>query len=120
MDHINWVGFHTCYDFGYLLKMLTGQNLPTDEGEFVELLGLYFPIIYDVKYLMKFKNLRGGLQELGDQLQLRRIGQQHQAGSDSHMSGMAFFKMRKVLDIKNFIIILLQSSERVDSLLQGS
>jgi hypothetical protein len=37
------------YDFGYLLKLLTDQNLPQEESEFFELLRIYFPTIYDVK-----------------------------------------------------------------------
>lgn len=97
MDNIKWLSFHSGYDFGYLLKVLTDQNLPADESEFFELLRIYFPTIYDVKYLMKScKNLKGGLQEVAEQLELRRIGPQHQAGSDSLLTGMAFFKMREV------------------------
>lgn len=99
MDNIKWLSFHSGYDFGYLLKVLTDQNLPADESEFFELLRIYFPTIYDVKYLMKScKNLKGGLQEVAEQLELRRIGPQHQAGSDSLLTGMAFFKMREVSD----------------------
>ncbi|KAL3188416.1 hypothetical protein MRX96_003398 [Rhipicephalus microplus] len=85
------------YDFGYMLKLLTDQNLPVDESEFFELLRIYFPAIYDVKYLMKScKNLKGGLQEVAEQLELERIGPQHQAGSDSLLTGAAFFKMREM------------------------
>ena len=60
------------YDFGYLLKVVTCEALPEDEALFYELLHLYFPCIYDIKYLMKScKNLRGGLQEVADTLAVR-------------------------------------------------
>ncbi|ESP00230.1 hypothetical protein LOTGIDRAFT_201019 [Lottia gigantea] len=96
-EDIKFISFHSGYDFGYLLKLLTGTNLPTEETEFFELLQLYFPNIYDVKYLMKScKNLKGGLQEVADQLEIDRVGPQHQAGSDSLLTGMAFFKMREM------------------------
>ncbi|XP_052738176.1 CCR4-NOT transcription complex subunit 7-like isoform X2 [Bicyclus anynana] len=97
MDNINWLSFHSGYDFGYLLKLLTDQNLPQEESDFFASLRLFFPVIYDVKYLMKLcKNLKGGLQEVADQLELRRVGPQHQAGSDSHLTGMAFFKIKEI------------------------
>lgn len=96
-DNVKWLSFHSGYDFGYMLKLLTDQNLPVDESEFFELLRIYFPAIYDVKYLMKScKNLKGGLQEVAEQLELERIGPQHQAGSDSLLTGAAFFKMREM------------------------
>lgn len=47
------VFFRSGYDFGYLLKILTNNNLPTEENAFFEILELFFPAIYDVKYLMK-------------------------------------------------------------------
>jgi hypothetical protein len=28
MDNVKWLSFHSGYDFGYLLKILTCQNLP--------------------------------------------------------------------------------------------
>ncbi len=60
------------YDFGYLLKMLTGKLLPDIESEFFELLKIFFPTIYDVKYLMKScKNLKGGLEEVAKQLEVK-------------------------------------------------
>lgn len=49
MDNINWLSFHSGYDFGYLLKLLTDQNLPQEENDFFESLRMYFPTVYDVK-----------------------------------------------------------------------
>lgn len=64
-EHVKYLSFHSGYDFGYLLKILTQVDLPAEESEFFDLLRLYFPIIYDVKYLMKScKDLKGGLQEV--------------------------------------------------------
>lgn len=95
MDDVKWLTFHSSFDFGYLLKILTDYQLPEDESEFYEVLSMYFANVYDVKYLMKScKNLKGGLQEMADQLELQRIGPQHQAGSDSLLTGLAFFKIR--------------------------
>lgn len=49
------------YDFGYLVKLLTDARLPEEEHEFFQILNLFFPAIYDVKYLMKScKNLKVG------------------------------------------------------------
>ena len=54
-----------------MLKILTNVNLPSEESEFFELMRIYFPNIYDVKYLMKScKNLKGGLQEVADLLEV--------------------------------------------------
>lgn len=56
--------------------MLTQAMLPTEEQEFFELLKIFFPNIYDVKYLMKScKNLKGGLQEVAEQLEVGIDGQ---------------------------------------------
>lgn len=96
-DQVFWLSFHSGYDFGYLLKILTQCPLPEQEEEFFALVKLYFYNIYDVKYLMKScKNLKGGLQEVAEQLEIARVGQQHQAGSDSLLTGEAFFKMREM------------------------
>jgi len=96
-EHVKWISFHSGYDYGYLLKVLTCQALPREEVEFFELLSLYFPSIYDIKYLMKScENLKGGLQKVAERLQVERIGPQHQAGSDSLLTAATFFKMKSV------------------------
>jgi len=96
-DRIKWTSFHSGYDFGYLLKLLTCLPLPAEESEFFEQIKLFFPCIYDIKFLMKScKNLKGGLNELAEDLEIERIGPQHQAGSDSLLTSATFFKMRKL------------------------
>jgi len=96
-EDVKWVSFHSGYDYGYLLKVLTCQALPKDENEFFDLLRTYFPCIYDVKYLMKScENLKGGLQKVAEDLQVERIGPQHQAGSDSLLTAATFFRMRSL------------------------
>ncbi|WFD29541.1 CCR4-NOT core DEDD RNase subunit [Malassezia sp. CBS 17886] len=95
LDDVKWVSFHSGYDFAYLLKLVTGEPLPTTEHEFFDLLHLWFPCVYDIKFLMRScKSLKGGLQDVADDLQVSRIGQQHQAGSDSLLTAATFFKLR--------------------------
>jgi CCR4-NOT transcription complex subunit 7/8 len=95
-DDIRWVSFHSGYDFGYLLKVLTASPLPAAEEDFFGLVHTYFPSIYDIKYLMKScKNLKGGLNDLAEELQVPRVGPQHQAGSDALLTMHTFFKLKK-------------------------
>jgi CCR4-NOT transcription complex subunit 7/8 len=73
LDDVKWISFHSGYDFGYLLKVLTCNTLPVEETDFFTLLKTYFPCIYDIKFLMKScKTLKGGLQEVADDLKVRR------------------------------------------------
>jgi CCR4-NOT transcription complex subunit 7/8 len=91
---VRWVSFHSGYDFGYLLKLLTCEALPADEDAFFELMELYFPSIYDVKLMMLgVDGLHGGLQKLADDLAVARVGPMHQAGSDSLLTEATFFKL---------------------------
>lgn len=96
-DDVRWLTFHSGYDFGYLLKLVTCRELPAGEAEFFEVLLTYFPTIFDMKYLMKFceGGMHGGLQKLADVLEVERIGPQHQAGSDALLTASTFFKLRE-------------------------
>lgn len=97
LPNVKWISFHSGYDFGYLLKVLMANPLPSDEVPFFELLRLFFPSFYDIKYLMKScKSLKGGLQDIADDLGIERVGIQHQAGSDSLLTAKAFFKIKHV------------------------
>ncbi|KAF3786650.1 putative CCR4-associated factor 1-like protein 7 [Nymphaea thermarum] len=95
-DSVHWVTFHSGYDFGYLLKLLTCQNLPETQVGFFNLIKMYFPTVYDIKHLMKFCNsLHGGLNKLAELLDVERIGICHQAGSDSLLTSCTFRKLKE-------------------------
>ena len=67
--HLHHTLFHSGYDFGYFVKLLTAESLPTTEDGFFALLNIWFPTVYDIKFLMKAsKLLKGGLQEVADDL----------------------------------------------------
>eukprot|EP01055_Gregarina_sp_Pseudo9_P001682 Gregarina_sp_Pseudo_9__1681@NODE_2135_length_1133_cov_27_210238_g1969_i0_p1_GENE_NODE_2135_length_1133_cov_27_210238_g1969_i0NODE_2135_length_1133_cov_27_210238_g1969_i0_p1_ORF_typecomplete_len352_score43_25CAF1/PF04857_20/8_4e45RNase_T/PF00929_24/0_14_NODE_2135_length_1133_cov_27_210238_g1969_i0781094 len=99
-EDVRWVSFHGCYDFGYLLKIVTGSPLPHTAAAFKEKLADYFPCLYDIKYLLGYVprdlgNDQGdwSLRSLCEFLQILRVGQEHQAGSDSLATSRAFFKL---------------------------
>uniref|UniRef100_A0A7R9UGN2 poly(A)-specific ribonuclease n=1 Tax=Pinguiococcus pyrenoidosus TaxID=172671 RepID=A0A7R9UGN2_9STRA len=96
VPEIKWVSFHSGYDFGYLLKLLTNMQLPQEETKFFELLLMYFPSLYDIKYMMHEVNMHGGLSKLADDLGCERIGPMHQAGSDALLTLLSFNKLLEV------------------------
>ncbi|KAK2739429.1 hypothetical protein FQN57_006558 [Myotisia sp. PD_48] len=119
LEDVHWVSFHSGYDFGYLMKIMLCKPLPDDEKDFHELLNIFFPSLYDIKYLMKHAgrnqsvngsplthaaaqllvNLgqKSGLQDIADELGIKRVGIAHQAGSDSLVTGEIFWKIRQLV-----------------------
>lgn len=97
-DRVRWVSFHSGYDYGYLLKLLTTVSLPNDEKGFKELMKIYFPTVYDVKYmasLLDGQQFLGGLQKIADDLGCQRLGTEHQAGSDSLLTMSSYFELAR-------------------------
>ncbi|KAJ5104790.1 hypothetical protein NUU61_002137 [Penicillium alfredii] len=119
LDDVHWVSFHSGYDFGYLVKIMLCSPLPENEEEFHKFLNIFFPSLYDIKYLMKhasrnqavndmpltpaaaqiLANLgqKSGLQDVADELGVKRVGIAHQAGSDSLVTGEIYWKMRQLV-----------------------
>ena len=110
-DEVHWITFHAGYDFAYMLKLLTCKPLPADESEFSAELELFCPHIYDIKHMMKCCEFKGGLNKLAEDLQVERIGPEHQAGSDSLLTQATFYKMLECffessIDVKKFENVL--------------
>lgn len=116
-EDVNWLSFHSGYDFGYLVKIMSQQQLPNREEEYLEIVRRWFPRIYDIKFLFRQiqdKARRGvlgqtasnfvqslgqksGLQDIADELGCIREGKPHTAGSDAWLTGMVFWSIRQKL-----------------------
>ncbi|KAL8932258.1 MAG: hypothetical protein Q9211_006423 [Gyalolechia sp. 1 TL-2023] len=119
LDDVRWISFHSGYDFGYLVKLMLCKPLPEDEAEYRKLLSIFFPAIYDIKFMIKHAQRYGtvndtpltptasqilqslgqksGLQDLADELGVKRVGIAHQAGSDSLLTGRTFWEVKKLI-----------------------
>ncbi|KAK9474209.1 ribonuclease H-like domain-containing protein [Dipodascopsis tothii] len=96
-DSVRWISFHSGYDIGYLISLMIATPLPAEEDEFLALKKILFPSFYDIKFLAKsVKSIKGGLQDLADELHVPRIGPVNQAGSESLLTSSCFFELRKM------------------------
>ncbi|XP_059654806.1 probable CCR4-associated factor 1 homolog 11 [Cornus florida] len=96
---LTWVTFHSAYDFGFLIKLLIGRELPNDLSDFMRLVGFYFGMrVYDIKHMIRYcDGLFGGLERVAKALNVNRVaGKSHQAGSDSLLTMQTFHKLRNV------------------------
>ncbi|KAK7258690.1 hypothetical protein RIF29_24272 [Crotalaria pallida] len=104
---VQWITFHGCYDFGYLMKILLARELPQDIASFGSAMSnLLGEDMYDMKHLMDFccdGGFNGGLERLGKTLNVERVaGKTHEAGSDSLLTLHVYFKFRNDYLAENF------------------
>ncbi|KAJ6945435.1 hypothetical protein NC651_000473 [Populus alba x Populus x berolinensis] len=61
---ITWITFHGAYDFGFLIKILTKRELPSDMRSFLGMMRFFFGVrVYDTKFMMGcISGLHGGLE----------------------------------------------------------
>ncbi|KAA6382528.1 MAG: putative CCR4-NOT transcription complex subunit 8 [Streblomastix strix] len=89
-DEVDWVTFHSSYDFGYMTKVATGEPLPDTEHEFKILVDKLFPSRYDLKLV---SGTRRGLNILAAECGIVRKGSMHQAGSDALITLETYFQI---------------------------
>lgn len=95
--NLNWITFHGGVDFGYILKVVTGTELPKDHLQFFELMTSIFCNYFDIKEMKRdIDHLSGGLSKVAKELCIDRIGTMHQAGSDSLVTSKVFFKLKNL------------------------
>jgi CCR4-NOT transcription complex subunit 7/8 len=92
-EKLTWICFHGCYDFAYFLKIMMNERLPETRDMFDIMIRSYFPKLLDIKSFIHQYFLDGGLSRIADNLNIRRVGVTHQAGSDSLVTIQVFFKL---------------------------
>ncbi|KAL8824793.1 MAG: hypothetical protein Q9191_004817 [Dirinaria sp. TL-2023a] len=117
LEDVRWISFHSGYDFGYLVKLMLCKPLPESEAEYRKLLSIFFPSIYDIKFMVKHAQRsqtvndaplspaassiltslgqKSGLQDLAEELAIKRVGSAHTAGSDSLLTGKVFWEVKR-------------------------
>lgn len=84
-----WVTFQGAYDFGYMLRLLTGRRLPANLSYFEELQISYFPTRYELRDELP----RGSLDSLLREFGVERHGTPHSAGSDALATLELYFQV---------------------------
>ena len=92
-DRLTWICFHGNQDFGFMMKLMMNENLPQTVQLFEKYLQYYIPNVLDIKSFMHSFNLYGGLEKIAKQLNIVRMGSQHQAGSDSLVTLQVLFRL---------------------------
>ena len=112
---VKWLSFHSGYDFGYLLKIMSQAKLPNEHEQFMKLLTKWFPHVIDIKFLWKDAQRRSnrglvnttvsnflsslgyksGLEDLAEELGCKREGRAHTAGSDAWLTGSTYWSLRE-------------------------
>ena len=95
-----------CKDQAYLIKVLTGRNLPERVEDFLQLVERYFPQFYDLKYLVTqhepiTRISRFSLEDVMKHYKLKIPENVHNSGVDAVMTTDLYIFL-KYVKIENF------------------
>lgn len=102
-DSMHWITFHSGYDLGYLLSLMLNKEVPVEERAFLKTLTLYFPNIWDVKYITKKFKLSNNsqLSDVAEDFQVRlgvtNSSGINQAGNDALLTKGCYFEIKRIL-----------------------
>jgi len=84
-----------------MVKLLTGLSLPETLPEFLYLVKTTLGYVYDVKHIASFYGFdeKVGLVKMADTLDVSWEGQKHQAGYDSMITGLVFWKIKEIFGV---------------------
>ncbi|TXG54797.1 hypothetical protein EZV62_020053 [Acer yangbiense] len=96
--NLKWVTFHGTYDLAHVLKLFTCETLlPNTARDFAAKASSFFNKLVDLKLAAKYseglKDVEVGLAKLSRILHVRRLGEAHNAGSDSLLTAQVYAKM---------------------------
>lgn len=94
---VSYIGFQCDYDIIYLLKLCSGlTRLPIDYKDLDKILKVFFPCIYDFRYMALKFYFCHGLDSLGRSFNVVRVGRGHHAGIDALFTGDIYFRFLEV------------------------
>jgi len=102
LPNVYWMSFHAGYDFGFLISLLTNNQMPAKEDEFLHKVKLYFPYLYDLKILSKAwnndeSNPKLSLENLADALAIPRLPIFVSTGGQAFLTTLVFMDLKKKL-----------------------
>lgn len=97
--NVTWITFYSGYDLGLIISKVTNRGVPTERDEYLKLVKLHFPQVWDVKLLVKAFNLsaKSYLHEIAEDFQLFRGTPFCGAGADSRLAALCFYEIMRSL-----------------------